>query len=181
MTIYFYSMFSFKKQFKLEINQTGDKNTLPSNMAPWHSGHHQRRKATCTFSTNLLPRKQVTKLKEKIHDLFSEADCMSSFERQLPIFKKENQRPRNVESLREQAMLCPQFTEVASTLPLSKHTPQLTCSSSRRSRKTESRGFSASLGFLFQRFPCHIEFIFTKLLCYFLCYAVKFLLKGPFH
>lgn len=70
MTIYFYSMFSFKKQFKLEINQTGDKNTLPSNMAPWHSGHHQRWKATCTFSTNLLPRKQVTKLKEKFHDLF---------------------------------------------------------------------------------------------------------------
>lgn len=42
-------------------------------------------------------------------------------------------------------------------------------------------GFSASLGFLFQRFPCHIEFIFTKLLCFFLCYAVKFLLKGLFY
>lgn len=110
-------MFSFKKQFKLEINQTRDKNPLPSNMVPWHLGHHQRQKATCTFSTNLLPRKQVTKLKEKFHDLFSEADCMSSFERQLPVFKNENQRPRNVESLREQAMLCPQFTEVASHSP----------------------------------------------------------------
>lgn len=63
-------MFSFKKQFKLEINQTRDKNTLPSNMAPWHLGHHQRQRATCTFSTNLLPRKQVTKLREKFHDLF---------------------------------------------------------------------------------------------------------------
>lgn len=94
--LFFYSMFSFKKQFKLEINQTRDKNTLPSNMAPWHLGHHQRQRATCTFSTNLLPRKQVTELREKFHDLFSEADWTSSFERQLPIFKKENQRPRNV-------------------------------------------------------------------------------------
>lgn len=47
--LFFYSMFSFKKQFKLEINQTRDKNTLPSNMAPWHLGHHQRQRATCTF------------------------------------------------------------------------------------------------------------------------------------
>lgn len=40
---------SFKKQFKLEINQTRDKNTLLSNMAPWHLGHHQRQRATCIF------------------------------------------------------------------------------------------------------------------------------------
>lgn len=102
---------SFKKQFKLEINQTRDKNTLLSNMAPWHLGHHQRQRATCIFSTNLLPRKQVTKHREKFHDLF--------FWSRLYVFIWET--VAYLQKRESKAQKCPQLTHSSSRLSRKTH------------------------------------------------------------
>lgn len=123
--------------------------------------------------------KEVTKLKEKFHDLFFlkqivylhlKDSCLSSKKRiKGPEMSKvwENRQCYVLSLLRlHPHSLCP------STL--------LNWPAPLHAYAEKHIGFSASLGFLFQRFPCHIEFIFTKLFCYFLCHAVKFLLKRAF-